>query len=359
VSQQNRIHNFSAGPAVLPLSVVEELREALPNLEGTGLGLMEMSHRSKTFEAIVDSAMGRIRRVLSLPDDYEVLLLQGGASMQFCMVAMNLLQGGVADYIDTGAWSKKAAVEAQRFGDARVVWSGADVGYKRVPTNDEWTCSEGAIYTHFTSNNTIYGTQFHKPIQGEHIVCDMSSDIASRRIDGSAYDVIYAGAQKNLGPSGVTVIALSPWAVERSDPNLPSMLRYRLHVEKGSMFNTPNTLGIFFLDRVLAWIESQGMDVVEARNQRKADALYTLLDGSEFWQPIAQRDCRSLMNVSWRIADTALEPVLVQEALAAGFSGIKGHRSVGGIRASIYNACPEESVAALVGFLKEFERTRG
>lgn len=359
MSQQNRIHNFSAGPAVLPLSVVEELRDALPNLEGTGLGLMEMSHRSQTFEAIVDSTMGRIRRVLSLPDDYEVLLLQGGASMQFCMVAMNLLQGGVADYIDTGTWSKKAALEAKRFGDARVVWSGAEVGYKRVPTNDEWTCSEGAVYTHYTSNNTIYGTQFHHAVQGEHVVCDMSSDIASRRMDGSAYDVIYAGAQKNLGPSGVTVIALSPWAVERSDPDLPSMLRYRLHVEKRSMFNTPNTLGIFFLDRVLAWIESQGLDVVEARNKRKAEALYSLLDGSDFWQPVASPDCRSLMNVSWRLADHALEPVLVKEGLDAGFSGIKGHRSVGGIRASIYNACPEESVMALVGFLKEFERTRG
>jgi phosphoserine aminotransferase len=359
MSQRNRIHNFSAGPAVLPLSVVDELREALPNLEGTGLGLMEMSHRSETFEAIIESAVARLRRVLSLPDDYEVLLLQGGASMQFCMVAMNLLQGGVADYLDTGAWSKKAAVEAKRFGDARVVWSGADVGYKRVPSNSEWRCSEGAVYTHFTSNNTIFGTQFHNPIKGEHVVCDMSSDIASRRIDGSAYDVIYAGAQKNLGPSGVTVVALSPWAVERSDPNLPSMLRYRLHVEKGSMFNTPNTLGIFFLDRVLAWIESQGLDVVEARNQRKAGSLYGLLDSSEFWQPVAETDCRSLMNVSWRISDTSLEPVLVKEALAAGFSGIKGHRSVGGIRASVYNACPEESVAALIDFLKEFERTRG
>jgi phosphoserine aminotransferase len=359
VSQQNRIHNFSAGPAVLPLSVVDELREALPNLEGTGLGLMEMSHRSETFEAIIGSAVARLRRVLSLPDDYEVLLLQGGASMQFCMVAMNLLQGGVADYIDTGTWSKKAAVEAKRFGDARVVWSGADVGYKRVPSNNEWNCSEEAVYTHYTSNNTIFGTQFHNAIKGEHIVCDMSSDIASRRIDGSAYDVIYAGAQKNLGPSGVTVIALSPWAIERADPNLPSMLRYRLHVEKASMFNTPNTLGIFFLDRVLAWIESQGLDVVEARNKRKAAALYGLLDASEFWQPVAAVDCRSLMNVSWRISDNSLEPILVKEALEAGFSGIKGHRSVGGIRASVYNACPEESVAALVDFLKEFERTRG
>lgn len=359
MSDQGRIHNFSAGPAVLPLAVVEELRDALPNLEGTGIGLMEISHRSDTFGAIADSATSRIRRVLSLPEDYEVLLLQGGASMQFCMVAMNLLQGGVADYLDTGTWSKKAAAEAKRFGDARVVWSGADSGYRRVPLDAEWTASSDAVYTHYTSNNTIFGTQYHQMIKGEHIVCDMSSDIASRRIDGSQYDVIYAGAQKNLGPSGVTVVALSPWAVERSDPNLPSMLRYRLHVEKGSMFNTPNTLGIFFLDRVLAWIEEQGMEAVEARNLRKAGALYGLLDSSDFWQPIAEVDSRSLMNVSWRLADTTLEPVLVQEALSAGFSGIKGHRSVGGIRASIYNACPENSVTELVAFLREFERSRG
>jgi phosphoserine aminotransferase len=339
--------------------VVEELREALPNLHNTGLGLMEISHRSATFEAIIDSAVGRIRRVLSLPDDYEVLLLQGGASMQFCMLAMNLLRGGVADYLDTGSWSKKAAVEAQRFGDARVVWSGADVGYKRVPRNEEWSSSGEAVYTHYTSNNTIFGTQYHQPVQGSHLVCDMSSDIASRRMDGSAFDVIYAGAQNNLGPSGVTIIALSPWAVERSDPNLPSMLRYRLHVEKRSMFNTPNTLGIFFLDRVLAWIEEQSLEAVEARNKRKAGALYGLLDASEFWEPTADVESRSLMNICWRLRDTALEPVLVQEALSAGFSGIKGHRSVGGIRASVYNACPEESVMEFIAFLREFERTRG
>lgn len=354
-----RIHNFSAGPAVLPLSVVEELQQALPNLAGTGIGLMEISHRSQTFGDIVDSAMARLRRVLALPEDYEVLLLQGGASMQFCMVAMNLLRGGTADYLDTGAWSKKAAVEANRFGTARVVWNGQDVGYSRVPRDEDWSASEGAVYTHYTSNNTIYGTQYHHIPNAAHLVCDMSSDIASRRIDGSKFDVIYAGAQKNLGPSGVTVVALSPWAVERSDPDLPSMLRYRLHVEKGSMFNTPNTLGIFFLDRVLAWIEEQGLEAVEARNQRKAAALYGLLDGSEFWQPLAEPSSRSQMNVSWRLKNTDLEPVLVSEALAAGFSGIKGHRSVGGIRASIYNACPEDSVLAFVEFLKEFERSHG
>ena len=359
MTHQGRIHNFSAGPAVLPLSVVEELREALPNLENTGIGLMEISHRSETFEAIVDSAKARIRRVLDLPDGYEVLLLQGGASMQFCMVAMNLLQGGVADYLDTGAWSKKAAAEAKRFGDARVVWSGESVGYVRVPDNDEWRSSEEAVYTHYTSNNTIYGTQYHHDVNADHLICDMSSDIASRRIDGQRFEVIYAGAQKNLGPSGVTVIALSPWAVERSDPNLPSMLRYRLHVDKKSMFNTPNTLGIFFLDRVLAWIESQGLEQVEATNRRKAGALYELLDSSDFWVPIAEQGSRSLMNVSWKLSDTSLEAQLISDGLEAGFSGIKGHRSVGGLRASIYNACPEASVTEFVAFLREFERKNG
>ena len=354
-----RNHNFSAGPAVLPEHIVERLAEQLPNLNGTGLGLMEMSHRSDAFGEIVNSAKARIRKVLSIPDDYHVLLLQGGASLQFCMLPQNLLQGGVADYLDTGTWSTKAFKEALLFGSAREAWSGREIGYRRVPTDEDWTESEDAIYTHYTSNNTISGTQYHTPPKGAHLVCDMSSDIASRPIDGSRFDVIYAGAQKNLGPSGVTVIAISPWAVERSNPKLPSMLRYRLHVEKESLFNTPNTLGIWVLNEVLGWIESQGLEQVAATNERKASKLYNLLDSSEFWKPHAKETSRSQMNVTWRLGDVDLEKRLVAEAEEAGFSGIKGHRSVGGLRASIYNACPESSVDSLLEFLREFERTQG
>jgi len=357
-----RHHNFSAGPAVLPEKIVEELATQLPNLNGSGLGLMEISHRSAVFGEIVDSAKSRLRHVLSLPEDYHVLLLQGGASLQFCMVAQNLLQGGVADYLDTGAWSTKAFKEAQLFGMPREAWSGRENGYRRVPVDSDWEESEDSIYTHYTSNNTISGTQFHTPPKGKHLVCDMSSDIASRKINGGDFDLIYAGAQKNLGPSGVTIVAISPWAVERSNPKLPSMLKYRLHVEKESLFNTPNTLGIWVLNEVLGWVEHQGMETVAATNERQANKIYDLLDNSDFWAPHAKLESRSLMNVTWRLHDSCgpeMEKALASEAEQAGFSGIKGHRSVGGLRASIYNACPESSVDALVSFLKEFERARG
>ena len=351
-----RLHNFSAGPAVLPLPVLMELRENLADFNGTGIGLMEMSHRSSTFQAIVDSAFARVRRVLALPESAQILFLQGGASMQFLMVPQNLLQGGAATYIDTGTWSTKAIKEARRFGEVTVV-ENTD-GYRSVP---QGFAGGGETYLHYTSNNTIAGTQFHQhPTTDGLLVCDMSSDIASRPVDGSTWDVIYAGAQKNLGPSGVTLIVLSERAQERARGcGAPTMMDYHTHLAKGSLFNTPNTLGIYVLERVLAWVEDQGLDAVTATNERKAAALYGLLDGSEFWRPHAAKDCRSQMNVTWRLSDTSLEGRLVEEALSAGFSGIKGHRSVGGLRASIYNACPEESVLALVDFLREFERTHG
>ena len=241
----------------------------------------------------------------------------------------------------------------------REAWSGKQSGYRRVPNDDDWEATENAIYTHYTSNNTISGTQYRTPPKGNHLVCDMSSDIASRPINGSDFDLIYAGAQKNLGPSGVTIVAISPWAIEQSNPNLPSMLSYRLQVEKESLFNTPNTLGIWVLNEVLGWIENQGLETVAATNERKASKLYALLDSSEFWIPHAETDSRSQMNVTWRLQESDLEKTLVSEADEAGFSGVKGHRSVGGLRASIYNACPESSVDALVSFLIEFERTHG
>ncbi len=356
----SRIHNFSAGPAVLPLPVLEALRETLPDLEGTGIGLMEISHRSKTFVDIFERARARVKRVLGLPDDYTVLFLQGGASTQFLAVPYNLLRGGRCDYIDTGAWSTKAIAEARRFGEVAVPYSGAEGGYREVPAS--WASSPGAVYTHYTSNNTIYGTQFAAIPAGAEglLVCDASSDIASRPLPYAQIDLIYAGAQKNLGPAGVTLVALSPRALERARAgDAPTILAYAAHADKGGLFNTPNTLGIWVLDRVLAWVEERGLAAVAARNKARSERLYALLDSSDFWRPHAAPGSRSQMNITWRLADPALEPVLIDEALAAGLSGLKGHRSVGGLRASMYNALPDESAEVLLDFLREFERTRG
>ncbi len=357
-----RKHNFSAGPAVLPLSVVEELAAQLPDLHGSGIGLMEISHRSKTFDEICSTAMQRLRRVLDLPADREILFLQGGASLQFAMLPLNLLQGGSADYLDTGSWTSKAIKQAGFYGTVNTAYSGKADTYRQLPAHGTWERDPQAVYTWYCSNNTIYGTQYKAPpIPDGHLLCDMSSDIASRPVDAAAHDVIFAGAQKNLGPSGVTVVALSPWARERAAAAgpLPDMLSYGVHLSKGSLFNTPNTLGIFVLERVLAWVEDQGVANLAATNRRKARKLYDLLDGSDFWQPHAAGDSRSDMNVTWRLADPSLDGVVVAEALAADISGIKGHRSVGGLRASIYNACPEASVDALVDFLADFERRHG
>ncbi len=357
-----RKHNFSAGPAVLPTSVVEELREQLPDLHGTGIGLMEISHRSKVFDNIVSSAMERLGRVLGVPEDHRILFLQGGASLQFVMIAQNLLQGGSADYLDTGSWTSKSVGQANYFGSARTAFSGKADTYRTLPTPGGWERDPRAVYTYYCSNNTIFGTQYPStPVPDGRLICDMSSDIASRPVDVARHDVIFAGAQKNLGPSGVTVVILSPWAMERAAQarDVPDMLSYGIHLAKGSLFNTPNTLGIFVLERVLAWVEDQGAASLATTNRRKAQKLYDLLDGSDFWQPHADRNCRSDMNVTWRLANNDLEGVVVEEALAADISGIKGHRSVGGLRASLYNACPEDSVDTLVDFLRDFERRRG
>jgi phosphoserine aminotransferase len=356
-----RIHNFSAGPAVLPESVLEQLRSQLFEFGDTGIGLMEMSHRSAAFSEIVDSAQARVRRVLGLPEDYAVLFLQGGASSQFLAVANNLMHGGVADYLDTGTWSNKAIKEAKRFGKVNVVFSAKEAGYNAVPTT--WEQSADAVYTHYTSNNTVAGTQF-PGLPASHaglLVCDASSDIASRPMDYSKIDVVYAGAQKNLGPSGVTLVTLSPAAQERAAASdAPTMLKWATHIgAKKQLFNTPNTLGIYTLERVFAWIEDQGLAAVAERNATKSQALYDLFDSSDFWAPHALPGSRSQMNVTWRLGQRELESTLIEQAVAAGFSGIKGHRSVGGLRASIYNACPLDSVTALVDFLSEFERSHG
>jgi phosphoserine aminotransferase len=358
-----RIHNFGAGPAVLPISVVEECRDALPNLLGSGLGLLEISHRSKTFQGVVDSATARLRRVLSVPDDYTVLFLQGGASLQFYMAALNLLRAGEkADYLVTGTWSQKALKEAKRVGDAKGIWDDAPNNFKGVPQDGSYTVREDAVYLHYTTNNTIYGTEYpHLPDSaGKPLVVDTSSDIAGVPFDMSKHDLMYAGAQKNLGPSGVTVVVLSPWALSRVPEGLPAMLDYKVHAKDGSLYNTPNTFGIFVLERVFAWLEANGgLEGSVARNRAKSGLVYTELDRSGFWRPHARTDARSVMNVTWRLPSEELEDRFVKEAKAAGLDGLKGHRSAGGIRASLYNYLPLESVQALVGFMREFEQKNG
>tara|TARA_B100001123_G_scaffold50676_1_gene52252 strand:- start:476 stop:1567 length:1092 start_codon:yes stop_codon:yes gene_type:complete len=358
-----RMHNFGAGPAVLPLEVVSEVAEALPNLSGSGFGLLEVSHRSGTFQNVIDSAEERVRRVLSVPDDYHVLFLQGGASTQFYMTALNLLGSeGKADFLITGGWSQKAIKEAGRVGDAEAAWDGSEDGFVSVPSDGDYAIREEASYMHYTSNNTLFGTQFHHlpDSGGKPRVVDASSDICGTPLDVSSHDLVYAGAQKNLGPSGVTLVILSPWAVSKIGGGVPTMLDYRTHVSKGSMFNTPNTFGIFVLDRVMAWVERNGgLEGAIERNRKKASLLYEELDRTPFWAPHANTDSRSVMNVTWRLANHDLEPAFLEEAAASGLGGLKGHRSVGGIRASMYNGCPIESVEALVSFMRRFEARHG
>jgi len=366
----SRAHNFSAGPAVLPVSVLEELKEVLVEFGDTRQGLMELSHRSPAFDAVIQSAETRLRSLMGIPDDYTVLLLQGGASLQFYMCPLNLTGSNDSiDFLDTGTWSSKAVKEAKRAANAANIWSGKEDTYRRVPKTGEIATRDGSTYLHYTTNNTIYGTQFHDlpTSAGRHLVADLSSDICSRPFPVEQHDVIFAGAQKNLGPSGVTAVILSPWAVDRSrnvgsqrPGGLPSMLDYGLMADKKSMFNTPNTFGIFALDRVLAWLEGKGgVAGMAQENIEKANLLYGELDRSEFWQPHAATDSRSQMNVTWRISNRDLEAVFLQEAAANGLNALKGHRSVGGIRASTYNACPKASVAALVSFMQQFEAQRG
>jgi len=354
-----RIHNFGAGPAVLPLSVVEAVSDALPNLMNSGFGLCEISHRSATFQSVVDSAMERVRRVLSVPTDYTVLFLQGGASLQFYMTALNILgEEQKADYLVTGGWAQKALKEASRVGDVTAIWDGSENGFKSVPSDVDYTVREDSEYVHYTSNNTLYGIQYHHlPASGgKPRILDASSDIAGVPLDVSAHEIIYAGAQKNLGPSGVTLVILSPWAMARCGDNLPSMLDYNVHASKGSLFNTPNTFGIFVLDQVFKWLEDNGgLEGSIARNQAKANLLYQELDRSDFWAPHAEMNSRSVMNVTWRLANQDLESVFLEESTAAGMGGLKGHRSVGGIRASLYNGCPLDSVVALIAFMQDFE----
>jgi phosphoserine aminotransferase len=358
-----RPYNFSAGPAVLPMPVLEQAQRELVSLPGLGMSILEISHRSKAFEGILARTESDVRTLGGVPANYKVLFLQGGASLQFSMVPINLLPAGsTADYILTGAWSQKALKEAQRVGTCKVAASTEGENFARIPRQDEITLTPGAAYVHFTTNNTIFGTQWQaEPEVGDApLVADTSSDMFSRPIDVAKYGLIYAGAQKNLGPSGVTLVIIREDLLARSQKSLHTMLNYAVQAENGSMYNTPPTFGIYLMGLVMQWALGQGgLAAVGATNERKAQKLYAEIDRTGFYRGTAQKDSRSRMNVTFRLPTEELENVFVKESTKAGFDGLKGHRSVGGMRASIYNAFPEAGIDALVQFMQEFERTKG
>jgi len=352
-----RAHNFFAGPAVLPLPVIEAARDAAYDFAGLGMSIMEISHRSKEFDAVIQKAQSDALAIMGLSaDEYAVLFVGGGASTQFAMVPMNFMRG-TADYINTGEWSKKAIKEAKMLGSCNVAATSEDANFNYIPK--EFTFTPGADYVHYTSNNTIYGTEFKSiPDVGDvPLVCDMSSDMLSREMDYSRFSLIYAGAQKNLGPSGVTLIVVRKAWVEQAKDDIPTMLRYKTHVSKDSMFNTPPVYPIFVLGKTLEWIIAEGgLGVIQERNEKKAALIYDLFDANpDFYKgAVTNAEDRSLMNVTFRLPSEELEAKFIAEAKEQKMYGLKGHRSVGGCRASIYNACPVESVEALARFMEQF-----
>jgi phosphoserine aminotransferase len=357
-----RIHNFSAGPATLPLTVLEKAQKELIDYRGKGASIIEMSHRSPEYTEINTQAVERLKRITGADDDWEVLFLQGGASTQFMMVAYNFLNHDrTANYIDTGTWSAKAIKEAKLFGNVHIAYSGKEGGYKHIPKDDELSFADDAIYTHFTSNNTVAGTQFRKePEAGSALlVCDASSDFLSRPIDLSKYGLIYAGAQKNLGPAGAAVVMVRNSFLEKQRPEaIPTILNYKTHVEK--LFNTPPVFAVYMINYVLEWIEEQGgLKHFEQYNRKKADLIYSQIDQDDFYRGAVEKESRSLMNVTFRLASEELEKKFIAEAAQKDLMNLKGHRSVGGVRASIYNACPMESVKALADFMAQFRSDNG
>ena len=358
-----RIFNFSAGPAVIPVPVLEEAQRDLLALPGVGMSVMEISHRSKTFDAIIQSAEAGLRELLNIPKDYAVLFLQGGASLQFAMVPMNFLSlDGSADYIVTGRWGKKAVKEAQTFGTVDLAANTADGGFTRVPSQDELHLNPSAAYVHITSNETIGGVEWKtEPDVGDvPLVSDSSSNILSRPIPVEKYGIIYGGAQKNMGPSGVTLVIMREDLLPRVRDGLATMLDYRTHAKDKSLHNTPNTWGIYIINLVCKWLkEKGGLEAMQRENEEKAKLLYEAIDATDFYRGHADPDSRSTMNVTFRLPSEDLEKKFASEATAVGMDGLKGHRSVGGIRASIYNAFPRAGCEALVEFMKEFERKNG
>src|SRR3954471_2343293 len=358
-----RIFNFSAGPAVLPVDVLEQAQRDLLSLPGVGMSILEVSHRSKPFEDILEGCEADLRTLAGIPAGYHVLFLQGGASLQFSMVPMNLLPaGGSADYIVTGAWGQKAVKEAKKVGGVKIAGSTESENFTRLPRQEELTLDPNAAYVHMTSNNTIFGTEFHwLPDTGAvPLVSDMSSDIFSWPIDVARHALIYAGAQKNLAPAGVTLAIIRDDMLKRSPAALHTMLSYAVHAENGSLYNTPPVFAIYIMRLVMTWLlKNGGLEAVEDRNRRKSGKLYAEIDRTGFYRGHAHPDCRSRMNVTFRLPSEELDKTFAKEATAAGLDGLKGHRSVGGMRASIYNAFPEAGIDALVDFMREFERRNG
>lgn len=355
-----RVHNFSAGPAALPLEVLEQAQSELTNYQNTGSSIMEMSHRGAEYTQVDTEAKATLKRLLNIGDDYDVLFLQGGASLQFLQVAMNFLSDGeTADYINTGAWSTKAIKEALPFGNVNVAFTSKDSNFNKVPTNSELQLSDNANYVHFTSNNTIFGTQFAKEPEtnGVPLICDASSDFLSRPIDIKKYGLIYAGAQKNLGPSGCTVVVIKKEFLSTiKKTNIPTILDFRTHAEK--LFHTPPTFAVYLVGLVLKWVEDKGgLEYFEKLNTEKADLLYGTIDADDFYTGTAELASRSKMNVTFRLPTEELEQKFISEAKDNNLVALKGHRSVGGIRASIYNACSLDDVKALTTFMESFRAT--
>lgn len=355
-----RAFNFNAGPAALPLAVLQEAQEELLDFNGTGMSVMELSHRSRDYDRVHNQAVELLRRLMQIPEDYHILFLQGGASLQFSMVPMNFLsEGKTANYILTGSWSEKALAEAERFGGVTIGGSSKGEKYDHIPALDGLQIGEDEAYVHITSNNTIYGTQWSQfpRVNGVPLIADMSSDILSKPLNVGQFALIYAGAQKNLGPSGVTVVIIKDDLLQRASENVPTMLRYGTHAERNSLFNTPPTFGIYLLGKVLAWVEKTGgVEAIEKHNRAKAALIYDAIDQSGgFYRGHAQKESRSLMNVTFNLASKELEAKFLKEAAAEGFVGLSGHRSIGGCRASIYNAVPLEACRALREFMLSFQ----
>ena len=359
----SRVFNFSAGPAVLPEAVLAQARDEMLDWHGSGMSVMEMSHRGKEFESIIAAAQADLRELMGIPANYKVLFLQGGASMQFSMIPINLFREAKrADYVHTGEWGKKAIGEAKKLGTVNVAATSADRNFSYVPEQSTWKLDPGAAYVHITSNETIGGVEYHwVPDTGDiPLVADMSSHILSRPMDVSRYGLIYAGAQKNIGPAGLVIVIVRDDLIGHAPAGTPSMLDYKVMAENDSMYNTPATYSVYIAGLVFQWLKKLGgLPAMEARNRRKAAMLYDLLDaGGLYNSPVAKQD-RSLMNIPFRLKDEALDEAFLKEAKAAGLVQLKGHRSVGGMRASIYNAMPEAGVGALVDFMKAFERRHG
>ena len=354
-----RIFNFSAGPAMLPVDVLKEAADEMLDYRGTGMSVMEMSHRSKAYEAIIQEAEKDLRDLMNIPDNYKVLFLQGGASQQFAMIPMNLMKNKVADYIVTGQFAKKAYQEAQLFGKVNAVASSADKTFSYIPDCSDLPISEDADYVYICENNTIYGTKYKTlpNTKGKPLVADVSSCFLSEPVDVTKYGLIYGGVQKNIGPAGVVIVIIREDLIsEDTLPGTPTMLKYKTHAEEGSMYNTPPAYGIYICGKVFKWIKNMGgLEAMKAHNEKKAAILYDYLDQSQLFKGTAVKKDRSLMNVTFVTGNEELDAKFVKEAKAAGFENLKGHRSVGGMRASIYNAMPIEGLEKLAEFMKKFE----